>query len=253
MITTILGSKQNMTATFIEGTRVPVTRVKAGPCVVTQVKTEEKDGYNAVQLGFSQKRIKNITKPLQGHLKGTTRDNKAPRFLREVRLSEPTNLKVGDEVNLTQVVKRGDVVVVTGVSKGKGFAGVVKRHGFAGGPKTHGQSDRHRAPGSIGQRTTPGRVFKGKRMAGRMGSDTVTIKNLTIVDIDKESNTLLISGSIPGTIDSLLIIKKIKEGSLEDLVEGAPEIVEQVEEAKGEEKKEEPKVEPAEPKTEESK
>lgn len=252
MLNTILGSKQNMQAFFIEGTRVPVTKVLAGPCVVTQVKTEEKDGYWAIQLGFSQKRIKNISKPLQGHLKGATKDNKAPRFLREVRLAEPTDLKVGDEVNLTQVVKKGDIIAVTGTSKGKGFAGVVKRHGFAGGPKTHGQSDRHRAPGSIGQRTTPGRVFKGKRMAGRMGTDTVTIKNLTVVDVDKENNTLLVSGSVPGTIGSLLVIKKIKEGSLEDLVEETPEVVEQVEEAE-EEKSEEPKAENKEEKKEETK
>jgi large subunit ribosomal protein L3 len=230
MINTILGSKQNMGVTFIEGTRVPVTRVIAGPCIVTQVKTAEKDGYFAVQLGFMQKRIKNVSKPLQGHLKGAIKDKKAPRFLREVRLNEAADLKVGDEVNLTQVLKKGDVITVTGTSKGKGFAGVVKRHHFAGGPKTHGQSDRHRAPGSIGQRTTPGRVFKGKRMAGRMGGDTVTIKNLIVVDIDKEKNILSISGPVPGGSDSLLIVKKIKSGSLEDLVEEAPEVVEQVEE-----------------------
>ncbi len=230
MINTILGTKQGMTAKYIEGTRVPVTNVLAGPCVVTQLKTEDKDGYWAVQLGFSQRRIKNISKPLQGHLKGAIKDNKAPRFLREVRLSEQADLKVGDEVMLTQVLKKGDVISVTGISKGKGFAGVVKRHGFAGGPKTHGQSDRHRAPGSIGQGTTPGRVLKGKRMAGRMGGDTVTIKNLIVVDIDKEKNLLSVSGPVPGSPNSLLIIKKIKSGSLEDLVEEVPEVQEQVEE-----------------------
>jgi large subunit ribosomal protein L3 len=234
MINTILGSKQNMTATFIEGTRVPVTKVLAGPCVVTQVKTEDKDGYWAVQLGFAQKRIKNVSKSLQGHLKGAIKDKKAPRFLREVRLTEATDLKVGDNVNLAEVLRKGDVVAVTGTSKGKGFAGVVKRHHFAGGPKTHGQSDRHRAPGSIGQGTTPGRVLKGKRMAGRMGGDTVTIKNLIVVDIDKEKNVLSISGPVPGSPGSLLYITKIKSGSLEDLVEEAPEVVEQVEESQPE-------------------
>jgi len=236
MINTILGSKQNMAASYIEGTRVPVTRVLAGPCVVTQVKTKEKDGYWAIQLGFSEKRIKNVTKPLQGHLKGAIKDNKAPRFLREVRLVEPGEFKLGDKVTLAQVLKKGDVVEVSGTSKGKGFAGVVKRHGFAGGPKTHGQSDRHRAPGSIGQRTTPGRVFKGKRMAGRMGSDTVTIKNLIVVDLDSVNNILSISGSVPGSFGTLLTIKKIRAGSLEDLVEEVPEVVEQVEESEGESK-----------------
>jgi large subunit ribosomal protein L3 len=238
MINTILGSKQNMGATFIEGTRVAVTYVKAGPCVVTQIKTEDKDGYWGVQLGFSQKKIKNISKQLQGHFKKALQDTKiqsykeskvAPRYLREVRLGEATDLNVGDEITLTQVLKKGDVIAVTGISKGKGFAGVVKRHHFAGGPKTHGQSDRPRAPGSIGQGTTPGRVLKGKKMAGRMGSDTVTIKNLIVVDIDKEKDILAISGPVPGTKESLLIVKKIKSGSLEDLVEEAPEVVEQVE------------------------
>ena len=242
MINTLLGSKQKMSQTFIEGTRIPVTWVKAGPCVVTQVKTMDKDGYWAVQLGFSEKRIKNVSKPLQGHLKGAIKDKKAPRFLREVRLDAESELKVGEVVKLSDIFRKGDVVSVSGTSKGKGFAGAIKRHHFAGGPKTHGQSDRHRAPGSIGQGTTPGRVLKGKKMAGRMGSDRVTIKNLIVADIDKDNELIAISGPIPGVPGGLLEIKKLKSGSLEELVEEAPQVVEQVEEEETkEEKKEETK------------
>src|SRR3989344_1900619 len=174
MLNTLLGIKGKMSQTFVEGTRVPVTLIKTGPCVIAQIKSPEKDGYWAVQLGFGQKRTKNVTKPLTGHLRGVIKDKKAPRFLREVILDKEPEFKVGDIVNLTDVFKRGDLVTVTGTSKGKVFAGVVKRHHFAGGPKTHGQSDRLRAPGSIGQGTTPGRVLKNKKMAGRMGSDRVT-------------------------------------------------------------------------------
>ncbi len=234
-----------MSQAFVEGTRVPVTWIKTGPCVVAQVKTLEKDGYWAVQLGFAEKRAKNVTKPLKGHLKDLVKDGKAPRFLREVRLETESDLKVGDVVKLTQIFRKGDVISVAGTSKGKGFAGVVKRHHFAGGPKTHGQSDRHRAPGSIGQGTTPGRVLKNKKMAGRMGSDRVTVKNLIVVDIDKEKELIAVSGPVPGVPGGLLEIKKLKSGSLEDLVEEVPEVVEQVEEAetKTEDKKEEKKEE----------
>jgi large subunit ribosomal protein L3 len=194
MINTLLGSKMRMSQTFIEGTRVPMTWIKTGPCVVTQVKTMERDGYWSVQLGFSEKKLKNVTKPLQGHLKGAIKDNKAPRFLREVRFTENPDLKVGDVVKLTSLFRKGDVVSVAGISKGKGFAGAVKRHHFKGGPKTHGQSDRHRAPGSIGQGTTPGRVLKNKKMAGRMGSERITVKNLIVVDLDPEKDLLAVSG-----------------------------------------------------------
>jgi len=239
MINTLLGSKGKMSQTFVEGTRVPVTWVKTGPCVVTQVKTTEKDGYWAVQLGFSEKRIKNVTKPLQGHLKGAIKDKKAPRFLREVRLDKEPEFKVGDVVKLEDVFKKGDVVSVSGTSKGKGFAGTIKRHHFAGGPRTHGQSDRRRAPGSIGQGTTPGRVLKGKKMAGRMGSDRVTVKNLIVVDVDKDNELIAVSGPVPGITGGFLEIKKLKSGSLEELVEEAPKVVEQVEEPEeGEEKSE---------------
>jgi large subunit ribosomal protein L3 len=239
MINTLLGKKEKMAALYVKGTRVPVTWVNLGPCIVTQVKSVDKDGYYSVQLGFSEKKIKNISKSLQGHLKGAIKEGKAPRFLREVRFESEPDLKVGDIVKLSDVFKKGDLVSVTGVSKGKGFAGVVKRHHFAGGPKTHGQSDRHRAPGSIGQGTTPGRVLKGKRMAGRMGGDTVSIKNLIIVDTNTEKNLVAVSGPIAGPTGSLVRIKKIASGSLEELVEKAPEVEEQVEEAEKKDDKKE--------------
>jgi len=235
MLNTILGTKQRMSHTYVEETRVPVTWIKAGPCIVTQIKRQEKDGYWAVQLGFGERKIKNTTKPLQGHLKGAIKENKAPRFLREVRTENDPDLKIGDNIEVTSIFKRGDVITVTGTSKGKGFQGVVKRWGFSGGPRTHGQSDRERAPGSIGQGTTPGRVLKGKKMAGRMGQDTVTIKNLIVVDVKPEDLLMAVSGSVPGKPGSLLKIKKIKEGSLEELVEEVPQVEIQVEEEAGDE------------------
>lgn len=234
-----------MSQTFVEGTRVPVTLVKTGPCIVTHVKSKNKDGYWAVQLGFGEKRIKNVSKPLQGHLKGAIKDKKAPRFLREVKFDKEPDLKAGDEVKLTDVFRKGDVVNVIGVSKGKGFAGVVKRWRFAGGPKTHGQSDRHRALGSIGQGTTPGRVFKGKKMAGRMGNDQVTVKNLIVVTVDPEKEEIALSGPVPGVPGSLLILKKVGSGKLDELVEevAPPQIVEgEGGEEEGEEKNEAPEA-----------
>ncbi|OGM06597.1 50S ribosomal protein L3 [Candidatus Woesebacteria bacterium GWC1_42_13] len=215
-----------MGATFVKGRRVTVTKVLAGPCVVTQVKNMEKDGYWAVQLGFGQRRIKNITKPMQGHLKGAIKDKKAPRFLAEVRLSEEPDLAVGDKVVASDIFNAGDIVSISGTSKGKGFQGVVKRWGFAGGPRTHGQSDRERAPGSIGQGTTPGRVYKGKHMAGRMGAGQITIKNLQVVSVDPENNLVEISGSVPGARGSLLKITRTSKGELEGIQEVQAKVVE---------------------------
>jgi large subunit ribosomal protein L3 len=217
MINTLLGSKAKMSQAFIGGYRVPVTKVMAGPCVVTQVKKMEKDGYWGIQFGFGERKTKNISKALQGHLKGAVKDKKAPRFLVEVRLEKEPEMKVGDIIKASDIFKAGDIIAVIGTSKGKGFAGGVKRWGFAGGPKTHGQSDRQRAPGSIGAGTTPGRVIKGKHMAGRMGGDRVTVKNLHIVSVDPEKNEILISGPVPGIPEGLLIIRKIASGSLEEL------------------------------------
>lgn len=213
MINSILGSKQQMSATFDNSTRIPLTWISAGPCVVTQIKTLEHDGYWAVQLGFSTKKTKNTTKALLGHLKPSSAkasegQRTTSRYLREIRLETEPELKVGDSVSLGDVFSLGDTVRVTGVSKGKGFAGVVKRWHFHGGSKTHGQSDRHRAPGSIGQGTTPGRVYKGKHMAGRMGGEQKTVRNLKVVAIDEQKGLLGIKGAVPGTVGSLIVISK---------------------------------------------
>ncbi len=261
MLDTILGFKQKMGAVYIKDRRFTVTWVKVDPCVVTQVKHPEKDGYMAVQLGAGSRSNKNLTKPLQNHLKSVIKDKKSPKYLREIRTKEGSDLKVGDEVRLTDVLKKGDMVTLTGISKGKGFAGVVKRWGFHGGPKTHGQSDRERAPGSIGQRTTPGRVYKGKKMAGRMGSDRVTVESLVVLDIDEKNSLVAITGAVPGATGGLVFIKKTGESRLktqldeaqvkqEDKVEeaepsSAPDVaeamtgkqVEQVEKDKGQETK----------------
>ena len=201
-----------MGSVYVKDRVYPVTWVKVNPCVVTQIKHEEKDGYTAVQLGVGTKSIKNFSKPLQNHLKNVVKDKKLPRYLREVEVTQESDLKVGDEIKMGDVLKKGDIVAISGISKGKGFAGGVKRWGFAGGPKTHGQSDRERAPGSIGQRTTPGRIYKGKKMAGRMGSDRVTVKNVTIVDLDEINNLVAITGAVPGAPGALVFIKKIGEG-----------------------------------------
>lgn len=262
MIKTILGSKGVNSQTFIEGFRIPVTKVTAGPCVVTHIKNKDKDGYWALQLGFGSKRSKNTSQPLQGHLKKSSTDEKPthyPRFLREIRLDKEPEQKVGDIINVADIFKSGDVVSVSGISKGKGYAGVVKKHGFHGGPRTHGQSDRERAPGSIGQTTTPGRVYKGKKMAGRMGADEVTVMNLHIISVNPDSNEVEVSGQIPGRPGTLITIHKLKSGSLKDLEH---EVVAQVtegeapaEEAGKEEKKDESKTEESKPevKTEEAK
>lgn len=237
MLNTILAKKDKMGAAYIGGTRVPVTYVTAGPCVVTQIKTQDSDGYHAIQLGFGEKNEKNLKNPQKGHLKNFIKDARAPRKLKEVRLIKDLEIKVGDVVNASDVLKVGDLVVVKGKTKGKGFQGGVKRWGFAGGSKTHGQSDRQRAPGSIGQGTTPGRVYKGKKMAGRMGNDTLSIKNLMVVSLDAKTGMVGISGSVAGTIGSFLEIKKIGRGKLSDLIveEPAQVIVEEVvEEPKGE-------------------
>jgi large subunit ribosomal protein L3 len=215
MINGILGKKVGMTQVFAPtGEVVPVTVVEAGPCVVTQVKTKDVDGYEAVQLGFEE--TKRLNKPEKGHIEKQGRESQAKlpmmRNLREVHVEKAAEHKVGEKVDAS-VFKAGDIVDVVGVSKGKGFAGVVKRYHFAGGPKTHGQSDRHRAPGAIGSGTTPGRVYLGKRMAGRMGNDRVTVQNVRIVEADPERNLILIRGTVPGGVNGLLLIKKaVKKG-----------------------------------------
>lgn len=226
MINTLFGTKGKMSHAFVKDTRVPVTHIKTGPCVVTHIKNIDKDGYWAVQLGFGEKKLKNINKPQKGHLKGAMKSTKkAPRFLREVRLSKKPSYKVGDKITIDKVFKKGDVVRVTGISKGKGFTGVVKRWNFKGGPRTHGQSDRLRAPGSIGQGTDPGRVRKGKKMAGRSGGVKKTVLGLNVVEIDKDTDTLAVSGSVPGHYNSFLAITKLGAGKLSELIEEAPQQV----------------------------
>ncbi len=209
MISSILGEKYAQNQKFDEnGRRFPATTIKAGPCVVVQVKTYQKDGYNSVQLGFGLKKEKNIKKPQIGHIKKAGITKTFPRFLKEVKTDDKEALKIGDLISIKDVFKIGDKIEVTGTSKGKGFAGVVKRWHFKGGPHTHGQSDRERAPGAIGSTTTPGRVLKGKKMAGHLGSSKVTVKNLKVVDIDAEKNLLTVSGLVPGPKKGFLIIKK---------------------------------------------
>lgn len=220
-----------MDQTFVETTRVPMTYLEAGPCVVTQIKKEDNDGYWAVQIGFGEKKIKNVTKPMQGHLRGVTKDKKAPRFLREVRLEKEPEFKVGDEIKISDIFSEGDIVTITGISKGKGFAGTVKRWGFAGGPRTHGQSDRPRSPGSIGQGTTPGRVHKGKKMAGRMGGETVTIKNVKIIAVDPEKNEMAVLGPVPGAPKGLVVIRRTSKGKLSDIAQESDQPQAQVEKA----------------------
>jgi len=209
MMKGILGKKVGMTQVFGEdGQIIPVTLIEAGPCYVTQKKTQEKDGYTAIQIGFSETSKKHINKPEAGHLKKANVSNL--KYLREIRVKDHSDFELGQAINVG-VFEVGGFVDVSGTSKGKGFAGVVKRHGFAGGPKTHGQSDRHRAPGSIGAGTTPGHVFKGMRMPGRMGGDRITVSNLEVVIVDPGRNLLAIRGAVPGAKNGLLFIREARK------------------------------------------
>ena len=202
----LLGEKLGMTQVFQEdGTAQAVTVLEAGPCMVTQVKTMAKDGYEAVQLSFGEKR--RLNKPEEGHLRQAGKF----RYLRELPPADLDYVQVGQTVDVS-IFQPGDIINVTGTTKGRGFAGGIKRHGFSGGPKTHGQSDRHRAPGSIGAGTTPGRVFKGKRMAGHMGNVRVTAQNVEVIQVDLERNLLLIRGSVPGANRQLVLIQHTNKG-----------------------------------------
>ena len=201
----LLGRKIGMAQVFDrKGVVHPVTVVEAGPCTVIQVKSPEKDGYSAVQLGFGV--AKRVNQPLKGHLKGLGDF----RHLREFAVDDASQWKVGQKVG-AELFGPGDFVDVTGISKGKGFAGGVKRYGFRGGPKTHGQSDRQRAPGSIGPGSSPGRVFKGLRMAGHMGNARVTVRNLLVLESDPARAVLLIEGAVPGAKNGLLRIRRSKK------------------------------------------
>jgi large subunit ribosomal protein L3 len=212
----ILGKKVGMTQIFDErGEVIPVTVIEAGPCFVSQVKTVERDGYAAVQLGFEETKPKHLTRPQLQHLQKTNLP--ALRFLRELRLDTEEIASLGFEEGqrvTADIFETGEYVDVTGTSKGRGFAGVVKRHGFSGGPKSHGQSDRLRTPGSIGACTTPGRVFKGKRMPGRMGGERVTVQGLKVVLVDPERNLLAVRGAVPGAQNGLLLIRQARKTRL---------------------------------------
>lgn len=207
MVRGLVGRKLGMTQVFTEeGLAVPVTVIEAGPCVVTQVRTQEKDGYEAVQLGFGI--AKRLKKPLAGHVKPSGHQVKT---LREVKADDYSAVEVG-QVFKADTFAEGDLIDVTGTSKGKGFQGGMKRHGFSGQQKTHGQSDRARAPGSIGSSATPGRVFKGMKMAGQMGNERVTVQNLKVIRVDTERNLILVEGSVPGPKQGTVLIRRAVKG-----------------------------------------
>lgn len=205
MIKKIFGKKVGMTSFFLEeGKSVPVTVLKIGPCVVVQKKTREKEGYNAVQLGYGPKKEARVNKPLRGHFK--TVGDRCFSQLREVRVEDPEDFQLGDEIR-SDIFTVGESVDVRGLSKGRGFSGVMKRWGFSGGKATHG-SRSHRIPGSIGACATPGRVQKGRKMPGRMGNQNVTVKNLKVVDVRPEMDLVLVKGAVPGAANSFLEIRK---------------------------------------------
>ena len=202
----LLGHKIGMTQVFDdEGLMVPVTVVQAGPCVVTQIKTNEIDGYTAVQLGFDEVKEKNTTQARKGIF--SKADTTPKRYLVEFDYSENEELNVGDEVK-ADIFAEGSIVRVSGLSKGKGFQGTIKRHNFAMANKTHGQSDRLRAPGSIGQSASPSRVMKGMKMSGRMGTDRTTLKSVQVVKVDVENNLVFLKGALPGAKNTVLEIVK---------------------------------------------
>ena len=190
-----------------EGRYVPVTIVQAGPCVVTQIKTEATDGYNAIQVGFGIQKKQRLTKPILGHLKKA--GDQAFAVLREIRVDHPENYTLGQVIG-SDIFSIGDYVDVSGVSKGKGFAGVMRRHGFAGGRTTHG-SQCHRIPGSIGASAWPSRVMKGKRLPGHYGNSRVTVRNLKVLDIRSDDNIILIKGAVPGSKTGILSVRKSKK------------------------------------------
>jgi len=202
-----LGKKLGMTNIFdARGNCIPVTLIEAGPCYITQIKSIEKDGYSAVQIGYISKKEKHTSKPLLGNFKKANTD--PLRYLREFKPEKGKEYKIGDEIKV-DVFNVGETVNVVGVSKGKGFAGVMKRFNFKGGPKSHGQSDRLRAGGSIGASASPSKVIKGMKMPGRMGGKRVTLKNLKIINIDRDNNLIYIKGAVPGARNTLLEIRKV--------------------------------------------
>jgi large subunit ribosomal protein L3 len=204
----LFGVKRGVTRLFAEdGEAIGVTVIEVRSCQVVQVKTKEKDGYHALQVGFGDRRKDLFGKPQLGHFKELT----PSRFLREIRLQQPAEHKRGDMLKV-DMFKAGDRVDVTGISKGLGFQGGVRRHGFKGGPKTHGQSDRLRAPGSVGSSSYPSRTFRGQRMAGRMGNTRVTVQNLNVVEVRPEENLIFLRGAVPGKSNAMLAIRETRGG-----------------------------------------
>jgi len=200
----ILGTKLGMTQIFEDTRAIPVTVIKAGPCFVAQVKTEDRDGYAAIQLAYGDVRERDVTKPMQGHF--DAHGGQTGRYVVEVRTDDTSGYEPGQEIR-ADVFAPGDLTDVVGVSKGKGFAGVMKRHGFSGLGSSHGTERKHRSPGAIGACATPSRVFKGMRMAGQMGNERVTILNLEVVRTDPERNLLLLRGAVPGPNGSLVMVR----------------------------------------------
>jgi len=201
-----LAKKLGMTRYFLdEGKSVPVTLVQAGPCIVIQKKTIDKDGYEAIQVGFEEKKESRVNKPLKGHQK--TAGDKCFYFLKEIRVKDSKEYELGQPIT-ADIFQIGDMVTVSGKSIGRGFAGVIKRHGFSGGRKTHG-SRSHRVPGSIGNSTTPGRVVKGRKLPGRMGFERITVKNLKVLDVRPDVNLIAIKGPLPGSDNSIIEICRL--------------------------------------------
>ncbi len=204
----MIGKKLGMTGLFSpEGRYLPVTVVQMGPCVITQIKTVETDGYNALQLGYGDKKASSVNRPLAGHYKKS--GGKLFAFTREFRVDSTDEYKLGQDISL-EIFEIGERVDVTGTTKGRGFSGVIKRHGFHGGKKTHG-SHSHRIPGSIGCSAWPAKVIKGKKLPGRYGNERKTVKNLEIVDIMADKNLILLKGAVPGAKNGLLKINKLKQ------------------------------------------
>ena len=255
----ISGKKLSMTQKWVDDKVIGLTPILAGPCIITQVKTKESDGYEALQLAYGTRKTKNIKKPQLGHFKKT---KVTPSYLKEFRIKDAANFKEGDLVSV-ETFSVGDIINVTGISKGRGFQGVVKRHHFHGFKKTHGNKDQERMPGSIGPKG-PAHVFKGMKMAGRMGNEQITTTNLEIVEIDSEKNIIFIKGSVPGAIKGFVYITSTgdlkvnlkKAETIEDKEEKVNEETKETEETKVEDKKEEikeEKVENEEEKVEEKK
>lgn len=252
MVPGILGKKIGMTQIFKEdGSRVPVTVLEVGPCSVQAVKTAEKDGYNSVQIGYEDTKEQRVKKPQRAYLKANSLQPK--RFVREIRCEEAPDVKVGDTLT-NKMFQEGDYLDITGVSKGKGFQGGMKRCGWSGGKETHG-SMTHRAPGSIGQSSYPSRVFKGMGMAGHMGSNTTTVQNMEVVDVDFENNTIAVQGSVPGANGTYLVIRYAKKKPLAErtYVEEEPEEEKQPEEAQQEAQQDQPQEEQQQEKPDEEK